>query len=243
VIIAARFNGPPSSGNGGYTAGRIATYVAETGLGGGGLGGGGLAGARAGIEVTLRRPPPLETELTVQTHTNQTGTATVRVYHGTELVAEAGPAAVDDGEAVPAIGFADAHRVSASYRGFTAHPFPTCFVCGPEREPGDGLRLFPGMLPDGRTATPFLAPPDVSPEMVWAALDCPGGWSVPLEARPYVLGRMAARVNALPQPGDECVVMGLMVGEDGRKAYVRSSLVGPGGDLLALARATWIAAA
>jgi hypothetical protein len=77
--------------------------------------------------------------------------------------------------------------------------------------------------------------------MVWAALDCPGGWSVPLEGRPYVLGRIAARVDALPTPGQRCVVMGTMTGEDGRKAFTVSSLYGPDGDLLATARGTWIA--
>jgi hypothetical protein len=238
VIIATRFNGPPGSGNGGYTAGLVARHLAEhlsehpvhanDGEAGGVL---------PGVEVTLRRPPPLETVLTV----DSTSAGVIRVYDGPLLVAEGITADVDDIEAIPPIGFGDATAASASYRGFVAHPFPTCFVCGPRREPGDGLRLFPGLLPDGRTATPFRVPPDMAPEMVWAALDCPGGWSVPLEARPYVLGRMAARVIAVPQPGDECVVMGLMVGEEGRKAYVRSSLVGPGGDVLAVARATWIA--
>ena len=47
----------------------------------------------------------------------------------------------------------EAVAASATYPGFSAHPFPTCFVCGPERAEGDGLRLFPGRLPDGRTAT------------------------------------------------------------------------------------------
>ena len=48
VVIAQRFNGPPGSGHGGYSAGRAAALVdAQT------------------TEVTLRRPPPLETPLTV----------------------------------------------------------------------------------------------------------------------------------------------------------------------------------
>jgi hypothetical protein len=84
-------------------------------------------------------------------------------------------------------------------------------------------------------------PDDISPELVWASLDCPGGWSVPLEARPYVLGRFTVRVNALPEPGQECVVMGLMVGEDGRKAHAHTTLYSPGGAVLAHARATWVA--
>jgi hypothetical protein len=77
--------------------------------------------------------------------------------------------------------------------------------------------------------------------VIWAALDCPSGWAVPLEARPYVLGRMAARIDAVPDPGEECVVTGEMLGEDGRKAYSRSTLYSPRGDVLAVARTTWVA--
>jgi hypothetical protein len=91
------------------------------------------------------------------------------------------------------------------------------------------------------TAAPFVVPTDVSPVVMWAALDCPGGWAVPLEDRAYVLGRIAARIDALPQPGERCVAVGLLLGEDGRKAHVRSSLYGSSGALLATARATWIA--
>jgi hypothetical protein len=72
-------------------------------------------------------------------------------------------------------------------------------------------------------------------------MDCPGGWAIGLEDRPYVLGRLAARVDALPAAGDGCVVMGALVAEDGRKAHVLSTVYGSDGAVLALARATWIA--
>jgi hypothetical protein len=128
-----------------------------------------------------------------------------------------------------------------TYPGFAAHPFPTCFVCGPERPPGDGLRLFPGRLPDGRTAAPWIVPDDIEPTLVWAALDCPGGWAIPMEDRPYVLGRMSGRVDALPAAGDGCVVMGALVSEEGRKAHVITTVYSPDGTVLALSAATWIA--
>ncbi len=222
MIIEARFNGPPGTGNGGYSAGLVASYV---------MGGG-------GTEVTLRRPPPLDTDLAVRVDEDGHG---VRVFDGADLVAEARASAIGPDEIVPPVSWADAVEASRSYSGFTAHPFPTCFVCGPDRAVGDGLRIFPGRLDGTRTAAPFVVPSGVSPVIVWAALDCPGGWSVPLEARPYVLGRIAARVDAVPSPGDECVVTGEMVGEDGRKAYVRSTVYGPDGGTLATARATWLA--
>jgi len=217
VIIASRFNGPPNSGNGGYTAGLLASHV---------------DGGQRGVRVRLHRPPPLDTEMSVRSD------EVVRVYAGADLVAEATADAVDEAM-VPGVPFTAAVTASASYQGFVAHPFPTCFVCGPLRE--DGLRLFPGRLSDGRTAAPFVVPADISAVLVWASLDCPGGWAVPLEARPYVLGQMTARVDAVPAPGDECVVMWQITGEDGRKAYVRSTLFGPTVTVLATARATWLA--
>jgi hypothetical protein len=220
MIISSRFNGPPGTGNGGYSAGCCATS---------------LRAGNGAIEVTLRRPPPLDEELTPYEEDG-----VLRVYTNSgDLIAEARESTVD--EVVAPVSWADAVEVSKDYPGFRSHPFPTCFVCGTERAVGDGLRLFPGRLPDRRTATPFVIPDDIAPEMVWAALDCPGGWSVPLEGRPYVLGRIAARVDALPTPGQRCVVMGTMTGEDGRKAFTVSSLYGPDGDLLATARGTWIA--
>jgi hypothetical protein len=223
VIVASRFNGPPASGNGGYTAGLVASYVDS---------------ATPAVEVTLRRPPPLDTELAVRVDEDGDG---VRVFAGVDLVAEARVTTVGPAEVVPPVSWAEAVAVSRSYSGFASHPFPTCFVCGPERAVGDGLRIFPGRLDGVRTAAPFVVPSDFSPVMMWAALDCPGGWSVPLEARPYVLGRMAARIDDVPSPGDECVVTGEMVGEEGRKAYVRSTVYAPDGHVLATARATWLA--
>ncbi|MGC5309515.1 hypothetical protein [Micromonospora zamorensis] len=212
--IESRYNGPPGSGNGGWSAGVFAT---ET-------------GGSEPVEVTLRRPPPLETELTLVD-------GAVRDPSG-ELVAEVRPAGVVDA-VVPPVDLATAVAAAAHFPGLVEHPFPGCYVCGPQR--ADGLRIFPGRLPDGRTAAPFRAPEQVNEATVWAALDCPGGWAVLAPGRPYLLGRIAAVVTALPGPGDECVVTGELLGVDGRKALVRTSLYGPDGALLGAARATWIA--
>jgi hypothetical protein len=218
IVIGARYNGPPGSGNGGYTAGRVAAHTPWE-----------------MPEVTLRLPPPLETELAVvATH----DLVRVTAPDGS-LVAEARPGAVDG--AVPAVDHATAVSASRNFAGLADHPFPTCFVCGPRRPADDGLRIFPGRLADGRTAAPFQVPDDISPDLVWAALDCPGGWAVPQEGRPYVLGRCAVRIDALPAPGDQCVVMGEMTGEDGRKAFARTALYDPAGRAIAISRSVWIA--
>lgn len=214
MLIGSRYNGPPGSGNGGWSAGVFAAAAGGTGP----------------VEVTLRRPPPLETELSL------TG-GEIRDPAG-ELVAEVRQVATVDA-VVPPVDLDTARAAATGYPGLVDHPFPGCYVCGPDR--ADGLRIFPGRLPDGRTAAPFRAPDQVDDATVWAALDCPGGWTVLAPGRPYLLGRIAAVVTARPAPGDECVVTGALIGVDGRKATVHTSLYGPDGTLLGAARAIWIA--
>ncbi|WP_433086873.1 hypothetical protein ACQP1P_14360 [Dactylosporangium sp. CA-052675] len=211
--IAARYNGPPGSGNGGYSAGLVATRL-------------GLAPA----EVTLRRPPPLETDLTL---------ADGRAMHGDELIAEARPAPGEKPDVVRPVSLDEAAEATKRYAGLHDHPFPTCYVCGTGR--ADGLGLLPGPVSGNRTATPWHVPADVAEVTMWAALDCPGGWSVIAEGRPYVLGRLAVWIDAVAEPGDTCVVMGQYLGGEGRKAQALSTVYDSSGAPLAVARATWIA--
>ncbi len=105
------------------------------------------------------------------------------------------------------------------------------------------MRLFTGRVSDGLTATPWIVPDDISEPMTWASLDCPGGWSVGLESRPYVLGRIAAHIVTMPAPQAHCVIMGRLLSSEGRKAQVATVLYGPDGDRLAWSSATWIAIA
>ena len=216
ITIDGRFNGPEGSGNGGYTCGLIA-----------GL----FDGA---VEVTLRRPPPLDRSLDVERESKR-----VLLRDGDALVAEAAPAGVD--VEVPEVpSYEEAERASAGYPGFAEHAFPNCFVCGPEREAGDGLRIFAGPLGDGRVASPW-APAEVAPELVWAALDCPGAIAVGYPERgETLLGRFAVEIEELPQVGERCVVVGWPLGEEGRKLYAGTALIGEDGRQLASARATWI---
>ena len=217
LTIGARFNGPDGSANGGYTCGRIAAL----------LGG--------GAEVTLRSPPPLERALAVDRDGDR-----LRVVDGETVVAEAVPGSVelDVPEAPP---WEEAQAASARYPGFADHAFPRCFVCGPNREPGDGLRVFAGPLGDGRFAATWR-PAEVRPELVWAALDCPGAIAVGFPDRgETLLGRFAVTIDGLPQPGERCVVLAWPLGEAGRKLYAGTALFGEDGRPLARARATWIA--
>jgi hypothetical protein len=218
MIIEKRYNGPEGSGNGGWTAGTVGSLIDGSAV------------------VTLRVPPPLEVPYAIE---RRDGNIQVYGLDGV-LLATAAPADVAC-EPIEPIPFADAETASLSYPGLISHPFPTCFVCGPERAPGDGLRLFTGRLDSGDTATPWVVPDDISTPMVWAALDCPGGWSVGIEERPYLLGRITTHVDRVPRPGDRCVVMGRLLGIEGRKAEVAAVLTGPDGSAFAWSRATWIA--
>src|ERR1700744_4554422 len=228
LLIPPRFCGPPGSGNGGYVCGRIAAYVSGP------------------VTVTLRRPPPLATPVTVARD------ASVRVYDGALLIAEAAPARDTPAREVPGpAGAGDADVVPARY--FDDPLFPGCFVCGPDRQPGDGLRIFPGAV----TGLPLWAAPwtpeasvagtdgVVRPELVWAALDCPSGIAV-AEASgldqdtAILLGQMTAHLAALPAAGDQCRVIAWAQGREGRKLTAGSALVGPGGEVLAAARTVWL---
>jgi hypothetical protein len=226
IVIDARFNGPPGSANGGYACGVVARQ----------LGGG-------AVEVRLRRPPPLGRPLRWDGAALRDGEDVV-VEGARVPPAEAGPP--DD---VPApVPLEDARAATGSYPGLSRHPYPTCFGCGPERAPGDGLRISPGAVP-GRPLVASAWTPhssvvvdgEVPLEVAWAAHDCTGGWAAlgDVEGR-YVLGTMRGAVTARPVPGEPHVVTGWRRGEEGRKLYCASSLRTAAGELLGWSQQTWI---
>jgi hypothetical protein len=237
LIISARFNGPPTTGNGGFTAGRLAAQFPY-----------GTA-----VQVTLRQPPPLDVTMSV------VGSVTdgFRLFDGETLIAQA--IAVDPselGDAVPHVDADHAREAMDRFDGHVDHPFPTCFVCGPQRQLDDGLGLYAGAVDPAdpsRTATLFMPRTDlaqevvgtgpaaiIGPEIVWSALDCPGGWTLGLPGRPAVLGRMTAEVRAMPAIGERCVVIGQLDGREGRKGFTRAAAYGADGRELGRARSVWI---
>jgi hypothetical protein len=228
LTIPARFNGPPGSGNGGYTCGRV----------------GGLVGAEV-AEVSLRAPPPLDRALTV---TRDGGR--VVVFDGDALVAEAVAAELPPVAADPVSPSQARAASEAGYEHWSAHhPFPTCVVCGPNRDPGDGLRLFPGALGDGRFAlewTPDDSVGDgngrVRPECVWAALDCPTSAPVAnFAAGPaVVLARLTARVGHPVAIGEPHAIVSWPIEVDGRKRHAGAALFDSDGRLLCASHALWI---
>lgn len=253
LVVPHRFRGPARSGNGGWTSGALAERLSPVAVTGSGC---------EAVEVTLRRPPPLDTELSVaeEAGDGEAGAgerpARARLEHDGEVVAEARctdrPLAPVDRVDPDA-----AEAAMADYPGHRTHPFPECFACGPARGPGDGLRIFPGPVPGRRdtvasTWTPHASLAEsgdvvdtglerVGVATTWAALDCVGGWSEDLEGRPCVLGRMTARVDALPVVGEVHVVVGHRLRVDGRKTFTASTLYDSDGRVVATAEHVWIA--
>jgi hypothetical protein len=225
ITIAARFCGPAASSNGGYFAGRVAALATRT------------------VTVRLLRPPPLDTELSVEALEG----GALRVLAGAEPVGEAQPALLSL-DARPAPDYLEALEASRHYAGFRYHRFPTCFVCGTQRVRGDGMRVFAGPLAErGVVAAPWV--PDASldagdgkvhAEFMSAALDCPGYYAVAPDDRMMLLASFTAHIDRRVHIGESCTVVGWQIGSSGRKHEAGTALFDGKGELCGRARALWI---
>jgi hypothetical protein len=215
ITIDRRYRGPKHSANGGYAAGSLAAFVDGP------------------AEVTLRLPPPLDRPLAVAADDGR-----MLLLDGEAVVAEAQPRTPE--VEPPQVSLAEAEDGATRHVRMGAEEFSECFTCGVR--PDDGLCIHVGPVA-GRDihAAPWIAR-EVTPEVIWAAIDCPGAWAVGGPGRgEIVLGRMNAEIRRLPAEGEQCVVVAWPLGEDGRKLHAGTALFSAGGELLALARQTWIA--
>ncbi|WP_342712304.1 hypothetical protein AAFG13_13485 [Bradyrhizobium sp. B124] len=206
--------------------------------------------------MTLHAPPPLERSLDVLMGTD----GDVELREEDRLLATARAVRIDAPD-VPRVSYEAAEEaVGRTPYDERTHNLPTCFVCGPARAHGDGLRIFAGPLQTPISGRPAvfaaswvphgsLADADgyVASEFVWAALDCPTGYCsvgaghLGLNGNETVLlGRMAARIDHRLSPGDRCVVAAWPTGREGRKLFAESALLSPEQDVLAVARTTWL---
>jgi hypothetical protein len=236
VVIEKRFCGPPRSANGGYVCGLLAAHI------------------DADAEITLLAPPPLGRRLDI-----------VADEHGAELRDEgrtlaAGRRVRIDVPKIPVVRFAEAQdAIRRSPYDASRHPLPTCFVCGPARVDGDGLRINPRPLPrpdccSGMLAAPWVPNADLASEdgavahqFIWAVLDCPTGYACVGAQQlgmtgdeAVLLGRMSARIERRPSPGEQCIIVAWPTGRDGRKLFATSALLSSDGLSLAVAQATWL---
>ena len=233
LAVDARFCGPSGTANGGYVAGLLAR---------------GLAGA---VEVTLRLATPLATPLDVSETADG---ARLLSLAGREHARAVRATLALDVPSPPARDLVEAH--AGDCRAMRTHPFPRDFVCGPARPPGDGLRIFPGVVP-GRDLVAALWVPDaslcgsggaVSPEFLWAALDSPSSFPLlePEAARalePMVLGRLCVALDGQLHAGESVLVMAWPIAQDGRRGVAGAALIAASGHRVGLARATWVSLA
>lgn len=206
--------------NGGYCCGRLAEH------------------ASGPIEITLKRPTPLETSLVL---------AEGELRHGDTVLAVARPVTLELALPEP-VSFDHAKACEHHFIGRERHAFPGCFVCGTRRAPGDGLRIFPGRE---RPLDPVAAGwiPDASlsddgrlvrSEFLWAALDCPGYFGASQRPVPALLGRLTGSIERSVRVGERLVVMGWLLGAEGRKLSAGTALWTEAGELIARSRQTWI---
>src|SRR5580698_10969820 len=231
LIIDPRYNGPKTSGNGGWVAGSLAR----------------LLGAGS-VSVSLRAPAPLAVPLSVRGRDD----GTVTLENDGTLIAEAGlapleldvPKAPDPSEAEAA--GALALKVSAQRPNV---PYAHCFGCGFARS--DGLRIVPGPVGnDGIVATAWTPPSleadasgQLSVEATWAALDCSGGlaWIHRLGPGTALLtARMTAMIDQRLQVRHQYTVIGWPIAQEGRKLHAGTAIFDATGKVQARSRQLWL---
>ncbi len=238
MVLSQRFCGPPKTGNGGLTAGILVEAVGTD-----------------TAEIRLLSPTPVETSIIMESEKGQRGT----IYSDSKKVLATLKSIADEDfpeyklPVVPDL--VDAKKISAFYPGFTTHPFPTCFVCGPKREVNDGLRIFVGPAPEQIGFENLMVGhwlPDqtvasqdgfVRDAVIWGALDCPGGFAAVLgEPKLIVLSKIRGKIIERPKIGENYTVLSWRLQKMTRAFKVMTAIFKSDSKrLLAIAEALWLA--
>lgn len=231
--VPSRFNGPPSSGNGGYSSGIFAALFDGP------------------CAVSLRRPVPLDRPLEVEPANGlasgiadePAGDGTLRVTVAGELIAEAVAAPEPAPWPGPAVDIEAARDATSRFVPPPSGFFDLCFVCGRARH--DGFCVFPGPIVqndfDRVVASPWTPPSwaadeggAVLPEHVWAALDCPGYFALHgADGRLAFLARQQSTIRTPPRAGVEYVAVGIALERSGRKGTAATAILDADGEVLA----------
>lgn len=252
VVIHRQFNGPAHSGNGGYVCGLIATEL----------------GGPGPVTSTLRQPPPLDTALTWEPDASglrllTTGGAIVGEAQPGTFVREVPPAPTAEQAAAGEAAYPGhvGHPFGTCFtcgpdraegeglRIFTGPITPqttTAQTTTPQTTtPGATAprTMTPGVTTVAGTWVPHPdlldAEGQLAPPIVWAAIDCAGGWTADFTVHPTVLGRMTGQILRLPEIGEECTVTGRLDDHTGRK-FATSTALYAGDELLARSEQIWI---
>jgi hypothetical protein len=200
------------------------------------------------VTVRLHQPPPLDTDLQlkfdgVSNHwhllRDEELIAAARVAHEHVHLNLHVPQSPDYEQALAA---------SLHYSGYKQHAYPSCFVCGPARSAGDGLRIFAGPMEGSRmVAAPWLpnlmlgdGQGKVRPEFIWCALDCPGYFASVMPGRTALLGELMVHIDRSVRVDMPCVIIGWQIMIEGRKHKVGTALFDEHGERYAVGVATWL---
>ncbi|GAB2729019.1 PaaI family thioesterase [Nocardia thraciensis] len=229
VILPEHVHGYPDVAFGGYVAGMLARRTGSP-----------------VVRVDFRSIVPVATEVGLGT----TDTGWALTAADGRLLVEAAPADVTIETPTPP-SWAEAKLATDAAVTSPERQVTDCYGCGAVCAPGRGLRLFPWLLPERDLIAaawqpdPGLAADNgvLPPEIVWSALDCPGGVAgIALGGMRY--GAFTAALTATQlRPllaGDEYISYAWPIRADGRKHTVGVALSTPEGDLCALAEALWI---
>ena len=230
MIVTDQFRGPPYSGNGGYVGGLMS------------------AGITGAASVVLRAIIPLNIDLTLQSSDD-----VIRLVGPDDsLIGEAYPAR---GEPLPipapAPVYTEVVRAGRTFPGLHRTFHPICFCCAPQLDEGYGLRVAVGQTenqPVGHVSGAWTAHPAFAdeegltpPEIIWAALDCPGSvaWLVK-QGDAGLLGTMTCEILRRPAVADPCIITAWPIEQSGRKRISGTALFAVDGELLAHSHQVWI---
>ncbi|HEX3363041.1 MAG TPA: hypothetical protein VHS74_18755 [Solirubrobacterales bacterium] len=230
LSVPSRFNGPPASGNGGYSCGVVAARFDGT------------------CAVSLRRPVPLDQPLELEAANglgsgiagDDDGADTLRVTARGELIAEAVAAPELAPWSAPAIDLEAARDATSRFVPPANGFFDRCFVCGRDRH--DGFCVFAGPVADEAIVASTWTPPAwaadedgaVRPEFVWAVLDCPGYFALHGgDGSLAFLARQQSTIRIPPRAGVEYVVVGVPLERSGRKGLAKTAVIDAAGEVLA----------
>lgn len=227
TVIDPRFRGSADSAQGGYAAGTAVSDVEGI------------------FKVELREPVPVEQELLVDTDAEEQ----VTVFHGADVIMTAHPEPELDIE-IPASAEVIAEIFTRGAQKPThAQQRSQCFGCSSQR--ADGLGINPAPVGTtgiwGTTWTPGASLPSadgfVKPEVVWAALDCPGSFAAadPAGRPPGIAGspaleEMTVEIRDKVRVGEQLVVLGWTLTHSDSGVDCGTAIVDRAGHIKAYAR-------
>lgn len=240
-VIDRQFNGPATSGNGGYVAGKLAVELQAR------------QGKAQAVQVTLRAPLTLDTPLQVIDRPD----GSVALFDGDTLLAEAvattlpaevpRPPTLEEARAASAIG-----RMRMATRSGNAYLH--CFGCGLAKGEHEGLRITPTPAGEADQVAAEWIPHEafadesglIPPGVVWAAMDCPAGFAWGFRTgegnASLLTGRITLALAGEVRAGETYIVTGWPLEREGRKLHAGTALHDAEGKLLAWSRQLWFGA-